>query len=180
MAALIRHSPLDVQSLRELHLIQRAAVDLDGVQRALPSALDFALTSSSNTRSLRGLKTFAIGAPLTRWPSGDLSTRFRPAQVAQSVEQGTENPRVGSSILSLGTIFMASLARSCEHGAQTTPSNSADGCANNPRLFVLVSMFRFQSEGTLRRELLVAQSSGYFDSGRCETSSRMRSTSGWI
>ncbi len=28
------------------------------------------------------------------------------AQVAQSVEQGTENPRVGSSILSLGTIFV--------------------------------------------------------------------------
>ncbi len=27
------------------------------------------------------------------------------AQVAQLVEQGTENPRVGSSILSLGTIF---------------------------------------------------------------------------
>ena len=26
------------------------------------------------------------------------------AEVAQSVEQGTENPRVGSSILSLGTI----------------------------------------------------------------------------
>ena len=25
------------------------------------------------------------------------------AEVAQSVEQGTENPRVGSSILSLGT-----------------------------------------------------------------------------
>ena len=25
------------------------------------------------------------------------------AQIAQSVEQGTENPRVGSSILSLGT-----------------------------------------------------------------------------
>ena len=29
------------------------------------------------------------------------------AQVAQSVEQGTENPRVGSSILSLGTIFVS-------------------------------------------------------------------------
>jgi hypothetical protein len=28
-----------------------------------------------------------------------------PAEVAQSVEQGTENPRVGSSILSLGTII---------------------------------------------------------------------------
>ena len=28
------------------------------------------------------------------------------AQVAQSVEQGTENPRVGSSILSLGTTFL--------------------------------------------------------------------------
>ena len=27
------------------------------------------------------------------------------AEVAQSVEQGTENPRVGSSILSLGTII---------------------------------------------------------------------------
>ncbi len=27
------------------------------------------------------------------------------AEVAQSVEQGTENPRVGSSILSLGTRF---------------------------------------------------------------------------
>ena len=29
---------------------------------------------------------------------------FRRAEVAQLVEQGTENPRVGSSILSLGTI----------------------------------------------------------------------------
>ena len=32
------------------------------------------------------------------------------AQVAQSVEQGTENPRVGSSILSLGTINFKGLA----------------------------------------------------------------------
>ena len=31
------------------------------------------------------------------------------AEVAQSVEQGTENPRVGSSILSLGTMIMKSL-----------------------------------------------------------------------
>ena len=31
---------------------------------------------------------------------------FYNAQVAQSVEQGTENPRVGSSILSLGTISL--------------------------------------------------------------------------
>ena len=30
---------------------------------------------------------------------------LRRAEVAQLVEQGTENPRVGSSILSLGTIF---------------------------------------------------------------------------
>jgi hypothetical protein len=29
--------------------------------------------------------------------------RMHYAEVAQSVEQGTENPRVGSSILSLGT-----------------------------------------------------------------------------
>ena len=32
------------------------------------------------------------------------------AQVAQSVEQGTENPRVGSSILSLGTTFPVSFS----------------------------------------------------------------------
>ena len=31
-------------------------------------------------------------------------------QVAQSVEQGTENPRVGSSILSLATIVINDLA----------------------------------------------------------------------
>ena len=30
--------------------------------------------------------------------------KTKRAEVAQSVEQGTENPRVGSSILSLGTI----------------------------------------------------------------------------
>ena len=33
---------------------------------------------------------------------------LRRAEVAQLVEQGTENPRVGSSILSLGTIFFLS------------------------------------------------------------------------
>ena len=32
-----------------------------------------------------------------------LGTTSRTAEVAQLVEQGTENPRVGSSILSLGT-----------------------------------------------------------------------------
>ena len=38
-------------------------------------------------------------------PSADTShKRILPAEVAQLVEQGTENPRVGSSILSLGTI----------------------------------------------------------------------------
>ena len=31
--------------------------------------------------------------------------KIQRAEVAQSVEQGTENPRVGSSILSLGTSF---------------------------------------------------------------------------
>ena len=30
-------------------------------------------------------------------------SKIQRAEVAQSVEQGTENPRVGSSILSLGT-----------------------------------------------------------------------------
>ena len=35
---------------------------------------------------------------------------MRHAEVAQSVEQGTENPRVGSSILSLGTNKIKGLA----------------------------------------------------------------------
>ena len=40
-----------------------------------------------------------------RLPSRAISPkRILPAEVAQLVEQGTENPRVGSSILSLGTI----------------------------------------------------------------------------
>ena len=37
------------------------------------------------------------------------TSKFQNAEVAQSVEQGTENPRVGSSILSLGTMIMKSL-----------------------------------------------------------------------
>ena len=41
------------------------------------------------------------GKPPLRSPS---FRAVRSAQVAQSVEQRTENPRVGSSILSLGTI----------------------------------------------------------------------------
>ena len=39
-----------------------------------------------------------------------INTVSRRAEVAQSVEQGTENPRVGSSILSLGTIEIKGLA----------------------------------------------------------------------
>ena len=35
--------------------------------------------------------------------AGTSHKRVLPAEVAQLVEQGTENPRVGSSILSLGT-----------------------------------------------------------------------------
>ena len=38
---------------------------------------------------------------------------FRCAEVAQLVEQGTENPRVGSSILSLGTIFFKARSLRC-------------------------------------------------------------------
>ncbi len=41
--------------------------------------------------------------PLAK-PGGFLYKVFRRAEVAQLVEQGTENPRVGSSILSLGTM----------------------------------------------------------------------------
>ena len=38
--------------------------------------------------------------------TGFIDHRYTCGQVAQSVEQGTENPRVGSSILSLATIFL--------------------------------------------------------------------------
>ncbi|GBC63127.1 hypothetical protein DENIS_4118 [Desulfonema ishimotonii] len=44
--------------------------------------------------------------------------RFWCAEVAQSVEQGTENPRVGSSILSLGTKTPAEVAQSVEQGTE--------------------------------------------------------------
>lgn len=41
------------------------------------------------------------------------------AQVAQSVEQGTENPRVGGSIPPLGTnLFLAKHCRFCPPSAQ--------------------------------------------------------------
>ena len=45
------------------------------------------------------------------------------AQIAQSVEQGTENPRVGGSIPPLGTItatvyFFAQIAQSVEQGTE--------------------------------------------------------------
>ena len=36
-------------------------------------------------------------------------SKIQRAEVAQSVEQGTENPRVGSSILSLGTFNIKGL-----------------------------------------------------------------------
>ena len=42
------------------------------------------------------------------------------AQIAQSVEQGTENPRVGGSIPPLGTIYLKYMA--------TSPSGKAEVC----------------------------------------------------
>ena len=49
------------------------------------------------------------------------------AQVAQSVEQGTENPRVGSSILSLGTSFFLFSRHFFEFGLRNEPFFSALG-----------------------------------------------------
>ena len=50
-------------------------------------------------------------------------TSERHAQVAQMVEQRTENPRVGGSIPLLGTIFPASGAAGFSHGVSYTWSN---------------------------------------------------------
>ena len=59
----------------------------------------------AGARFLRKRKKFTKNAlfPLAKGPLF-LYKFFRCAEVAQLVEQGTENPRVGSSILSLGTI----------------------------------------------------------------------------
>ena len=63
--------------------------------------------TTDNIRKNREIKIFAFFY-LFFLTSPTFSISFRPfgAQVAQSVEQGTENPRVGSSILSLGTTFL--------------------------------------------------------------------------
>ena len=44
------------------------------------------------------------------------------AQVAQSVEQRTENPRVGSSILSLGTNISSTTPTLCRHTVTVNPN----------------------------------------------------------
>ena len=63
------------------------------------------MTSLQNERPLRQV-ALKISIPQKKClPSAHTSPkRILPAEVAQLVEQGTENPRVGSSILSLGTI----------------------------------------------------------------------------
>jgi hypothetical protein len=65
------------------------------------SCLKTALNIQTRTR-LKDLILFHFHFSLTLLSH---SGNYLPAgaQVAQSVEQGTENPRVGSSILSLGT-----------------------------------------------------------------------------
>ena len=53
-------------------------------------------------------------------PGGTASSRIaEDAQVAQLVEQGTENPRVGGSNPSLGTIFRKLPARDNQHSARS-------------------------------------------------------------
>lgn len=47
-------------------------------------------------------RSFCLWARLCRWSA---SRMCRTGQVAQLVEQGIENPRVGSSILSLATMY---------------------------------------------------------------------------
>ena len=76
----------------------------------LPHPLRDCSHRPNRAKSLRLRATKYFGLPLDSAPRSRFNTRsdfFGPiqpkAQVAQSVEQGTENPRVGSSILSLGT-----------------------------------------------------------------------------
>ena len=52
--------------------------------------------------------------PVTQEVAGSTPVSSASAAVAQSVEQWTENPRVGSSILPCGTIFFAGVAQLAE------------------------------------------------------------------
>ena len=73
----------------------------------------FCLSRSGRCRaSARGGRPRAGGKPRASvWTGGGLGPYIAagPAQVAQSVEQRTENPRVGGSIPPLGTNFFSSL-----------------------------------------------------------------------
>ncbi len=65
----------------------------------------FLLTKSTQGDYLNQVKKYSSFFKLLLDSSYPISyKRLRFAQIAQSVEQRTENPRVGSSILSLGTI----------------------------------------------------------------------------
>lgn len=54
------------------------------------------------------------------------------AQIAQLVEQGTENPRVGSSILSLGTIPLSAFRHSPEFRYWRSPHTVLSGRTHSP------------------------------------------------
>ena len=79
----------------------QGAVTIENVTDKIPhEPIIYTFVVSERFRSPRHAHDFFLDN------GGDLDT-MPPvgAQVAQSVEQGTENPRVGSSILSLGTTF---------------------------------------------------------------------------
>src|SRR3954465_5133692 len=70
-----------------------------------PLGLKSLTRKGKTTQTTRGLKAGQVGMHRLRSAS-------RPcAQVAQLVEQRIENPRVGSSILSLGTILQSAAVR---------------------------------------------------------------------
>ena len=76
-----------------------------------PDATGAGDRSASETPFWTTPRPFPIHQPAP--PIGARATA-QEAQVAQLVEQRTENPRVGSSILSLGTILFNGLSGSVE------------------------------------------------------------------
>ena len=67
------------------------------------------------------------------------------AQIAQLVEQGIENPRVGSSILSLGTIYSSRQESSLRLVLYPRQPQRANGCPNQTLGHVVQTILRRQT-----------------------------------
>lgn len=83
-----------------------------------------AASPDSDRLPLTPRRPFGLIPPLAPGGSPPGTKSRLNGQVAQSVEQGTENPRVGSSILSLATIFPSEHWQSLDYPAGLIPESN--------------------------------------------------------